>query len=239
MNDMSSDLSVLTLEYEVVDGRTDWPLVGIRVDGENPFAEVAKGWRGFDPAEILGLLIPDEGGGRLAVNQCSCAVSGCGVIAPLVVASPDRKRISWVDFRDYVGVFAGPVEPRAANHEGRPWGLPDIHFDYDQYVTEVRRALNDRSWETPRRQTARHLKQRLTDHALPMVLRWVSPAWDKEGYVLSFEHDTRGQQLYQLTSPWTDPARAAEDMAERMLAAAPDEWERLFGYSAQRHVTED
>lgn len=120
-------------------------MVGIRVDGENPFERIAKNWRSFDPAAILGVLIPDDAGGRVALYQCSCGIAGCGVIAPYVVASPGRRRISWVDFRDYAGVFAGPVEPLVADYEGTPWDLPDIHFAYDQYVIEVQRASNDRS----------------------------------------------------------------------------------------------
>ena len=78
-------------------------------------------------------LIPDDTGRRVAVCRCSCGEPGCGVIAPLIVASPDRQRISWVDFRNYVGVFAGPVEPEAVNYEGELWALPDIHFGRDQY----------------------------------------------------------------------------------------------------------
>jgi hypothetical protein len=116
------------------------------------------------------------------------------VIAPFIVASPNHERISWVDFRVYVGVFVGPVAPEAADYEGRPWALPDIDFDREQYLAEVRRVTSDRSWETLRRQRARLLE----DHLRPMelvlpqtlTLRWVSPAWSEEGVVLSFEHAT-------------------------------------------------
>jgi len=45
-------LSVLSLRFEVVDDRPDWPVVRILVDGRDPFAAVAPGWR-FDPAKIL------------------------------------------------------------------------------------------------------------------------------------------------------------------------------------------
>ena len=143
-------LSVLTLGFEILDGRPDWPVVTIRVDGEEPFASVASGWRGFDPTEMLdgaSPLVPVDGDRRVALWQCSCGIAGCGVIAPVIVASPDGRRISWVDFRDYVGVFVGPVAPTSADHEGVPWDLPDLHFDRAQYVAEVARACADRSWE--------------------------------------------------------------------------------------------
>ncbi|WP_157740662.1 hypothetical protein [Jiangella sp. DSM 45060] len=72
------------------------------------------------------------------------------MIAPVIVASPDGTGVSWIDFRDYVGVFIGPVEPSAAQHEGTPWDLPDLHFDREQYVAEVERA----SWTTHGRRAA-------------------------------------------------------------------------------------
>jgi hypothetical protein len=237
-------VSVLTLRFEVLAGRPDWPVLGIRVNGESPFEKIAKGWRGFDPGTILGTsspLIPDDAGSRVAVYRCSCGEAGCGVIAPFIVASPDHKRISWVDFRDYVGVFVDPVEPESADHEGEPWDLPDIHFDYDQYVAEVHRATSDRSWETPPRQTTRLLEERLRplDLVLPptLTMTWVRPAWNQEGVVLSFESATgeggqwrRSQQMLLLTSAHTDPARAADDMAEQLLSTFPDDWVRTFGY---------
>ena len=74
----------------------------------------------FDPAKMLGPhspLLPEDMGRRVAVYRCSCGEAGCGVIAPVIVASPDGTRISWVDFRDYVGVFIGPVEESVDRHE--------------------------------------------------------------------------------------------------------------------------
>jgi hypothetical protein len=124
----------------------------------------------FDPGEILGPgspLVPDDDDHRAAVYRCSCGEAGCGVIAPYVVPSPDRTRISWVDFRDYAGVSMRPISLWAADHDGRPWDLPDIHFDRDQYLSEVRRITNDHSWETPRRRTARLLEERLLNSPHP------------------------------------------------------------------------
>lgn len=216
---------VLALEFAVPDDRPDWPVVAIRVNGRDPFGQ--DGWQGFDPAQILGEgspLAPDDRGRRVAVYRCSCGEAGCGVIAPYVVGSPDRRRISWVDFRDYTGVFARPLAPGSVDYEGRSWGLPDLHFDRDQYLAEVRRATADRSWETPRRLTARLLEEQLR----PMPsLEWVSPAWREEGVVLSLEH--HGQLVLHLTSSEQDPARAAADMAHRLRSTPPEEWARRFG----------
>jgi hypothetical protein len=126
-----------------------------------PFDQVARGWWGFHPDKILGVpspLVPDDLGSRVAVYRCSCREAGCGVIAPFIVASPDRRRISWVGFRDYVGVFSGRVERVASDFEGKPWDLPDIHFDHDQYVAEVQRARSDRRWPTGGNAGGRHAR---------------------------------------------------------------------------------
>lgn len=235
--------SVLTLEFEVLDDRPDWPVVSIRVDGADPFAGVAKGWRGFDPDKILGSdspLLPVDNGRRVAVHTCSCGEAGCGVIAPYIVAAPDRSQVSWVDFRDYVGVFVRPTARDLEDDEGRPWDLADIHFDRDQYLDEIRRASNDRSWETHRRRIARLLRERLEpmDLVLPpnLTLSWASPAWVKDGVVVMFQRVSREpeisvqQQMLHLTSDRPDPEDAAEHMAEQFLAVSPDHWVDSFGH---------
>lgn len=223
-------LSTLTLGFEIVDDRPDWPVLSVRVDGVDPFEAVAQGWQGFDPAKILGPdgpLVPTGAGRRVAVYRCSCGEAGCGVIAPYIVDSPERGRISWLDFRDYVGVFAGPTA--STESEGRPWNLPDLHFARDQYLAEVRRVSADRSWETPRRRTARLLSALLRDSP---SLQWVSPNWRGDGMVLSYLHDGN-QQLHLLTSTETDPERAADDMAHQLHSTAPRDWVSRFGFDGR------
>jgi hypothetical protein len=235
-------LSVLSLRFQVLDGRLDWPVVQVLVDDADPFAEIAPDWRGFDPAMMLGSrspLLPEDQGRRVAVYCCSCGEAGCGVIAPVIVPSPDGRRVSWVDFRDYTGVFAGPVEDSVAEREGRAWDLPDIHFDRDQYVAEVQRACLDGSWETSARATARLLMARLEplDLVLPPDLRlhWAAPAWTGEGIAVLFQHVTREpayrvrEELVRLLSDRKDPVEAAEDMAEQLLSTPPRDWVTRFG----------
>ena len=72
-------LSVLSLRFEVIDDRPDWPVASVLVDGRDPFTAVAPGWRGFDPAKILGPgspLLPTDQGRRVAVYCCSWSPSG-------------------------------------------------------------------------------------------------------------------------------------------------------------------
>jgi hypothetical protein len=176
--------SILALQFEVVDDRLDWPVVRVRVDDRDPFAVVAPGWRGFDPAKMLGPrspLLPAGQGRRVAVYCCSCGEPGCGVIAPVIVPSPDGRRVSWVDFRDYTGVFLGPDRRIGCDDEGRRWDLPDLHFDREQYMAEIERAAADGSWETGRRRTARLLYERLEPLNLVHLRISVSPGPDQPG----------------------------------------------------------
>jgi hypothetical protein len=237
-----SGLSVLSLRFQIVDNRPDWPVVSVLVDGQNPFAAATSGWRGFDPEKMLGPdspLLPADLGRRVAVCCCSCGEPGCGVIAPVIFPSPDGRRVSWVDFRDYAGVFAGPVTEFVIADEGRPWDLPDLHFDRQQYVAEVERASRDRSWETGRRATARLLYERLKPLGLVLPpdlgLACAVPAWNEDGVALTFQHIVHApqfecrQRMLRLTSTLDDPHQAAEDMAQRLLSTPPDDWAGSFG----------
>lgn len=226
-------LSVLDLQFEVIDDHPDWPVVRILVDGCDPFEEVAPGWRGFGPGAVLGddsPLLPVEGGRRVGVCRCTCTFGGCGVIAPVIIPSPDGHRVSWVDPRGYTGVFDAPLGP-PTDDDGAPWAISDLHFDRTQYVAEIQRASRDRSWETPRRRTARLLHEQLeavSAHSLPPDLRLVSaaPHWRGPGVALLFERADAGdgwrQELLVLTSSQDDPERASEDMAHQLLAVDPD-----------------
>ena len=236
-------LSILSLQFEMVDDCPDWPLVRILVDGRDPFAAVAPGWRGFYPAKMLGPrspLLPADQGPRVAVYCCSCGEPGCGVIAPVIVPSPDGRRVSWVDFRDYTGVFLGPDRRIDCGDEGRPWDLPDLHFDREQYVAEIERASLDGSWESDRRRTARLLYERVEplELVLPpdLGLAWADPAWNDDGVVLMFQRLIRAprfevrQQMLRLTSTLDDPDQAAQDMVQRLLSTSPDDWADSFGW---------
>jgi hypothetical protein len=235
-------LSIFSLQFEVVDDRPDWPVVRVLVDGQDLFAAVAPGWRGFDPAKMLGPrspFLPADQGRRVAVCCCSCGEPGCGVIAPVIIPSPDGHRVSWVDFRDYVGVFVGPGAEFVGEAEGRPWDLPDLHFDRQQYVAEIERASEDASWETDRRRTARLLHERLESLELVLPpdlgLAWASPAWSEDGVALMFERRIRAprfevrQQMLRLTSAIDVPDQAADDMAQQLLSTSPNDWADSFG----------
>lgn len=218
----------------------DRPVVQILVGGRDPFTEVAPGWGGFDPNDILGSdspLLPVPHGRRVAVYRCSCGEAGCGCIAPIILPSADGRFVHWLDFGDFVGRFSGPLDTGGGigEPEGKPWPLPDFRFRHEQYVGEIERASADLSYETPRRRTARLLRERLAPLApvLPpdLRLRWVVPSWEGEGVALSFDRPGRDyrQVVLQLTSRQTDPEAAAADLARQLLGVPPADWARRFG----------
>lgn len=233
-------LSILSVRFEETDRGPDFPVTRFLVDGQDPFAGAAPGSLGWDPEKMLGrrsALLPLDGGQRVALYFCPS--DGWNVIAPIIVPSLDGRHVSWVDFRD-PGFFAGPIEPIETAEGGRPWDLPDMHFDRKQYVAEIERASAYESWETDRRRTARLLYERL--HPLKLVLppdlglAWASTQGRDDGVTLMFQRVDRDdhirvrQQMLRLTSALAEPNRAARDMAEQLLSTSPDDWAHSFGW---------
>lgn len=224
------------------DERPDWPVVRILVDGADPFEGVAPNWLGFDPDDILGPgspLLPGAGRRRVAVYRCSCGEAGCGVIAPAIDLSDDGRFVRWQDFRNYVGVFFGPLATGADPEliPSRRWDVPDLRFDSEQYLATVAHAAEDRSWETPRRRTSRLLYEHLErlDLVLPpnLPLRRVTPAWEGDGVVAWFEREDAdgvlSQHHLQLSSRHEDPEHAARELADAILSTPPSDWLGTFG----------
>jgi hypothetical protein len=162
-----------------------------------------------------------------------------GAIAPMIVPSPDGRRVPWVDFRD-PGFIVNPPEPMEAAELGRSWDLPDLHFDRAQYVAEIQRASAYESWETGRRRTARLLYERLQPLGLvlppDLTLHSTGTGGREDGVDLMFLGITRAdritvrQQMLRLTSTLDDPEEAAEDMAQQLLSTSPDTWADSFGW---------
>ena len=174
-------------------------------------------------------------GRRVAVYTCSCGIAGCGVVAPWIELSPDGRRISWLDPRDYVGVFNGPTAADMDGSDGTPLALPELHFDTGQYVSEVARISADGSWESPRRRLARLVEERLLPAGLELPevcrLRWVPAAWDDEGVHMSFERFQDGhytQHMLHLQSACEDPDDAADDIVDTLLSHDPAAWLTMF-----------
>lgn len=217
-------------------------MVAIDVDDRPPFEAMAPGWLGFDPAEMLGAsapLLPSGDRRHVALHRCCCGVAGCGVIAARILRSSDGRRISWTDFRNYIGVFDHPLSD--ADYDptvGRAWPLAGLVFDADDYEAEVRRLAVDTSWETPRRRAARRVEEHLRagqilGGAPELALQWVAPAWKSAGVEISFwrtrEAGRVEEVLLYLLSSDEDPEAAAVEIVERLAAVAPRDWPSRFG----------
>jgi hypothetical protein len=238
-------ISTLALEFELLYGHPDWPVVAIRIDGEEPFATVAPDWGGFDPKDILGPaapLLPVEPNRRVAVYRCSCHIAQCGVIAPIISLSADGENVRWHDFQDVAG-FEGPITDEEKLGESVKWKLPDLQFDRRQYEAEVARVSKDTSWETSGRATARLLRSAIEagEVTLPsgFQLHRVSPhdADDATWISLLPEDMMRGEDEPQsdpyqitllLTSPHSDPARAAAYMVNQLRSTDHQDWVATF-----------
>ena len=233
-------MRVSELRVVVRPGETpDRPEVDLLVDGADPFEAVAEEWRGFDPDDILGSdspLIPVAPAARIAVRLCSCGIAGCGVIAPLIAVTDGGGIVEWSDFNDYTGVFNTPVatvEP--APDDATPWNLPPLRFNRAQYVEEIQRAAADRSWETPRRATARLIRSDLVRRGLSVPgahLDWVAPREDR-GYEFSFTTNASSwrdfrQILLRLESVHPKPSDAARDIVRQLADVPPDAWAERF-----------
>lgn len=191
---------------------------------------------GFDPDAMLGNdrpLLPAAPWRRVAVYCCSCGEAGCGVVAPLVALGSDGI-VRWTDFRDYTGVFAGPTVENDPDG-GREHGLPKLQFDRAQYEAELRRATDDRTWETERRATARLVQQRLESERsrfdeLGFGLDWVAPERSADALLISLTKDDR-QQLLSIPFDGESPDTRAGKMTAALWTTPPAEWPTIFAPS--------
>ncbi len=217
--------------------RPNWPTVRILIDGEDILGLEAH--KGFDPDKIFAEsapLLPTDPSRRIAVYRCGCGEAGCSVIAPLIV--DDGTTIEWRDFRDFTGVYVNP-DTDIAPAGGTKLGIPDVHFDADQYRTEVAKAVGDRSWETHARTTARLLRaklQKASEHfdALGYRVTTVAP-YDDGAFSIVMQEvqdgSAVGNTFVRLAHPHHEVDDLATALAEELISTAPNDWDVTNRYS--------
>jgi len=213
----------------------DWPVVTILVDGRE-LTDVVGGrsFVGFDPDQILSdeePLVPGVLPERIAVYRCHCGEPGCGCLAPLIIRR--GSEILWRDARDYTGVFVKPSLDRPPTATGTRLRMPELRFDAAQYEAEVRRAAQDRSWETDRRATARLLRSMLGESESLLGagygLQWVVPERNAvPTFSVSLLDPSRVQVVVEVEAPAQDPDKWAAELAQTLLAKRPEEWRVAF-----------
>ncbi len=226
---MLSNLKTLELSVVANDpDRPNYPAVMILVDGEDILAQLAGGFVGFDPADILdtGALLPADPPRRVAVYRCGCGEAGCGCVAPVIERTGGSIR--WHDFRDFTGVYHSPLDDPAPAG-GSPHGLADLEFDAARYLQEVERATADRVWETADRRTARLLLEILRQNdkhltGLGYWRGWVAPHWNEPGNFHVEFIGPLGQVLVAFSPTADTPEAQADEMARQLLATEPEHW---------------
>jgi hypothetical protein len=132
------------------------------------------GGLGMEPDSLLNskmpLLPPEDGVPMDAIVQrCGCGEVGCGSLTVTIVREGDRIR--WSDVRE------GP----------RKMEIGPFTFDADVYEAEVRRAHDDRPWESQSERIARLLIEQLAGErdSRPLAFVWAA---GREGSVVDVSY---------------------------------------------------
>lgn len=200
-------MSTLTLR---VDDGPEEPVLTILVDGRDlhdldgdNVAHLARVMLDDHDAPLL----PADPPRRVTLLVCTCGEPGCGRLDALV--SREGDEVVWE---------AGELTFR---------------FDAEPYEAEVRRAMADRSWETPRWTTARLLKAILRERAgelaaLGYRFAWAAPSWDDETTMSVSVHDAgRRQLVLRMRTPERPPEEWATALVDELLAG-PEGWDVTF-----------
>lgn len=175
------------LDIEVVPQfvRGDDPVFGVAllVDGEEV---LRSAWGGVarDPDRLLRAdspLLPGPAPRDVVLRCCGCGEAGCGALVARLRLDGDE--VVWDRFRDGTDNEDDP---------GRPMDeLGAIRFGRAQYEAEVRRAHEERPWETPEMTVARHVSDQLRGRPLTAV-RFDFAVVDVDGILVSVTE--RGRQ---------------------------------------------
>lgn len=163
---------------------------------------------GLDPDDLLLEPCPlriSETPHDATIARCNCGVVGCGSVE--VAVSLDNNSALWRS----------------------PSGVPNIWIAKDAYATEVERAVNDFSWETPDRTAARLIRNAVDRAALSVYsLRfdWASGRIRPDAMTISLTVEAGPQQVL-LHIPWDTNSTSAEAVAAECLIALaepPKQW---------------
>ena len=154
------------------------------------------GGLGMEPDLLLNPEMPLLPGGTgepvdVVVQRCGCGEAGCASLTAAITSSGDT--VHWSDFRDH----RGPVD------------LGPFTFDATEYESEVRRAHQERDWESRAERIARLVTDRLRpEHgARPLSFEWAaswSPTTVEVSYFEYRQNPTAGH-----TRPFGPPPNAS------------------------------
>lgn len=202
------------------------------------------GGRGRDPDDLLGPgspLLAVDGAHDAVLLRCGCGEEGCGALIVQVRQAGDE--VVWDHFRDGSAHKSDPLSHTYDRLHGEPFDkLTEFRFDADAYRAELRRAHEDRAWESPERTTARILKGLLVDPERNLAGTGWTLVWAKPGATelmaakarravpgVSVSLRSGGRQI-SLSYPWTviDPILDARAIADTILNDSPGAWPVTF-----------
>jgi hypothetical protein len=162
---------------------------------------------GLDPSDILvdpSLLLPPDSA-ECPIGRCDCGVIGYGDVR--VRIELDQHVIRW-------SAIHGPRTP--------------VCFAIESYRDEVRRALSDRTWETPERTAARVVSEQVDREALARLgleFSWASGRVE-EGVMTVALWLRPGPYQLLVHSPWFQSAGPAVNAAAVVdtLSRSPSSW---------------
>jgi hypothetical protein len=174
--------------------------VRIIISGREPLRSLKL--MGMDPDDILrrGELMPLATGRKeVVIGRCRCGEVGCDSVAV------------------YVCQVGNEVIWTSPTSSGRRWPREPIRFDASDYVAEVARATDDRSWETADRTAARLIEDKLDHEALRsagLTFQWASK-YSREGQFSVSLIAEPGPYQVIVHVPWS--GESPEVLTERVL----------------------
>lgn len=228
----------LRVGYPAHDPDPDFVGVRILVDGKDLLARPGRygPYRGPWPPALLGdesPLIPVDPPRRILLYMESTTPDPDNGNITAIISDADGH-VVWADFRecrddaaiDQDGMVFD-LHPAAST----ALGVPDLVFDREQYVAEVRRASAERDWE--RWQTAdlllEYLGRAVRDRPAQSdqdFYPYDSEPADDGSFLVTFwdELVPRHGLLVALTGDPGTPERRARSMADALLATPTEQW---------------
>jgi hypothetical protein len=204
----------------------DFPGVRLLVDGRDLLTWAGREDRyiGISPLGMFGAdpdLLPSEPPRRVMLYFTGTPDPAEPCLTVVIRVAGDQ--VIWSDLHDS-RVNTGDFDDIDVDFDvvdSQPLGLPDLAFDREQYLAEVRRAMADREWESEHWDTAELLADRLRDSPLAELTGW---------------HVDYAQPaiLVVLAPEPGSPAERVAAMAAWLLATPASEWPVSLAEPGQR-----
>ena len=219
----------------------DFPGVKILVDGQDLLAQPGRygPYRGPWPPALLGdesPFLPVDPPRRILLYMESTTPDPDNGSITAIISDADGY-VVWADFRECPTDAAIDEDEMVFDHHpsrSTALSIPDLLFDREQYVAEVRRASAERDWESDRWQTAELLQEYLCQAIRDRLglsdedfyPYRSEPADDDSGFLVTFwdELVPRHGLVVALTAGPGTPEERARSMTDALLTTPVEHW---------------